>query len=68
MTDNKMKKMENETLEQATAGLKNGPEIATLSNICPRCRSARHTNLRIDGNIEVRRCDVCQFEYYYRLY
>ena len=45
MTDNKMKKLESETLEQATAGLKNGPEIAILSNICPRCRSARHTNL-----------------------
>ena len=73
MTDNKMN-MNDELLENVTGGTeevtdgkKTGPTITTRSNFCPRCRNARHHTVSKDGMTEVRVCDVCHLEYFYRV-
>ena len=65
MMENK-KDLENEVLEEVTAGALGTATLPTHSNFCPRCRSAKHHTLRKEGSLELRKCDVCQFEYYYR--
>lgn len=66
MTENK-NMLDTDELENVTGGTiqqKNMP--STHGNICPRCRSPKHHTIRMEGLVEVRVCDQCQLEYYYR--
>ena len=66
MTDDKMT-MNDEVLEDVTGGRVTGTNPPTHSNFCPRCRSPKHHTIRMEDMMEVRVCDVCHFEYFYRV-
>ena len=65
MTDNN-KELEIRELEDVTGGVFHQNIPSTHGNICPRCRSPKHHVIRTEKMDELRKCDQCQLEYYYR--
>lgn len=57
--------LDNDALGEVTGGAQETIPT-THGNICPRCRSARHHMVRMEGKLELRECDQCHLEYFYR--
>jgi NMD protein affecting ribosome stability and mRNA decay len=60
--------LSDEALENVSGGTTPDYKTPTRSNFCPRCRSPEHHFVRTEGTMEVRACDQCHLEYYYRKY
>lgn len=59
--------MDDEALDEVSGGKIQEKTIpSTHGNICPRCRSPKHHAIRMEGRDELRVCDQCKLEYYYR--
>ena len=65
MMDNQ-KELDFEVLENVTGGAIHQNTPSTHGNMCPRCRSARYPVIRLEKMDELRKCDQCQLEYFYR--
>ena len=55
-----------EALEDVTGGVIHQNIPSTHGNMCPRCRSAKYHVIRLEKMDELRHCDQCQLEYFYR--
>ncbi len=63
-----IKSVEGDTLEAVTGGNPGVFRVPTIHSYCPNCKSPRFHVLRIQGRLELRTCDTCHLEYYYRKY
>lgn len=60
------KKLNSGDLKKVAGGTEFESYPPTRSNFCPRCRSAKHRVIGMEGQLEVRVCEVCRLKYYYR--
>jgi NMD protein affecting ribosome stability and mRNA decay len=62
------KAVDRDALEAVTGGNPGIFRAPTTHNYCPKCSSPRFRVQRIQGRLELRICDTCHLEYYYRKY
>lgn len=65
MTGNN-KELDLETLDDVAGGVIHQNIPSTHGNMCPRCRSGKYHVIRLEKLDELRQCDQCQLQYYYR--
>lgn len=65
MIENK-KELDIEALDDVSGGVFHQNIPSTHGNMCPRCRSAKYHVIRLEKMDELRKCDQCQLEYFYR--